>query len=65
MNDTSAIPPAARATAVFESDPAPALRCSHCGAAITDDDALCPTCQSPIDWGASMPALTRWQQSQS
>jgi hypothetical protein len=63
MDERSAITPADRVTAVFEPDPAPALRCSHCAAAITDDDAVCPTCQSPIDWGASMHALTRWQES--
>jgi hypothetical protein len=63
MNDTSAISPTGRATAVFEAEPQPSLRCSHCESVITDDDATCPTCESPIDWGASMAALRAWQRS--
>jgi hypothetical protein len=63
MNETSAITPTDRAIAVFESEPHPALRCSHCESVITDDDAVCPTCESPIDWGASIKALRAWQQS--
>jgi hypothetical protein len=63
MNETSTPTPAGRATAVFEPDPDPALRCSNCGSLITDDDADCPTCASPIDWGASNKALRAWQQS--
>ena len=59
MNETPAIAPCVRATAVFESEPRPTLRCSHCESEITDDDAECPTCDSPIDWGASFRALER------
>jgi len=62
MND-AAITPTDRATAVFESEPDPVLRCSHCSSAVTDADAECPTCESPIDWGASSDALRAWQQS--
>jgi hypothetical protein len=63
MNEIPAIEPALRATAVFEAEPRPALRCSHCESEITDDDAECPTCDSPIDWGASFRALSAWQDS--
>ncbi len=63
MNDTPALTPIIRATAVFEAAPEPELRCSHCHSAITDDDAECPACDSPIDWGASFAALDAWQQS--
>jgi hypothetical protein len=62
MNDTSAPSPIDRVTARFEPDPPAALRCSHCSSVISDDDANCPTCESPIDWGASMSALRAWQQ---
>ncbi len=58
MNETS-VTPTDRATALFESEPHPVLRCSHCGSVITDADADCPTCESPIDWGASLGTLTR------
>jgi len=63
MTDPPAIAPAVRATAVFVLEPAPELHCSHCESVITDDDAECPTCDSPIDWGASYRALTAWQDS--
>ena len=63
MTDDPAITRADRATAVFEADPAPVLRCSHCGSDLTDDDADCPRCLSPIDWGASMRALDAWLDS--
>ena len=63
MNEPPAIAPALRATAIFEPEPRPALRCSHCASEITDDDAECPRCESPIDWGASFSALSAWQQS--
>jgi len=57
MSDAGVVPPVDRATAVFESSPAPMLRCSNCAATVTDDDPECPTCDSPIDWGASADAL--------
>ena len=63
MTDTAAVPPVNRATAVFEPEPAPSLRCSNCREAVTDDDPECPTCDSPIDWGASAPALRSLKQS--
>jgi hypothetical protein len=63
MNTSSAITPADRATAVFEPEPEPTLRCSHCGDAISDADADCPTCDTPIDWGASGAALRAWNES--
>jgi hypothetical protein len=65
MADTAAVPPVDRATAVFEPEPAPSLRCSNCHEAVTDDDPECPTCDSPIDWGASAPALRSLQQSEA
>lgn len=61
MNDPTT--PINRATVVFEAAPEPALRCSHCHAVVTDADADCPTCDSPLDWGASVDALTAWQKS--
>jgi hypothetical protein len=60
MTDTPTMSPAGRATAVFVSEPAPTLHCSHCDSAITDDDADCPTCTTPLDWGASRAALQEW-----
>lgn len=63
MTEPSTITPSGRATAVFESEPEPTLKCSHCQSVITDDDADCPTCTSPIDWGASFTDLRAWQQS--
>jgi hypothetical protein len=58
----AAVTPIDRATAVFADDPLPALRCSHCGTDVTDDDPECPGCESPIDWGASDAALRAWQE---
>ncbi len=55
--------PAGRALAVYDAQPTPALKCSHCESVITDDDADCPTCTTPIDWGASRKALQAWQES--
>jgi hypothetical protein len=63
MSDSAPITPAGRATAVFEADPEPLLRCSHCTAVITDDDAHCPTCDSPLDWGASIADYREWQKA--
>ncbi len=60
MSDASPVTPVDRVTAVFEPDPEPVLRCSHCAAVMSDDDAHCPTCDSPIDWGASYTALNDW-----
>jgi len=60
MNDTPTMSPAGRATAVFVGEPDPTLQCSHCGSEITDDDADCPTCTTPLDWGASRVALQEW-----
>jgi hypothetical protein len=62
MPDVHAITPTDRTTAVFAPGPDAALRCSHCGGAVTDADAECPTCDSPIDWGASSGALRAWEQ---
>jgi Zn finger protein HypA/HybF involved in hydrogenase expression len=63
MSDASAMTPADRATVIFEPEPDPVLRCSHCGHLVADADAECPTCESPIDWGASSGALRAWEQS--
>jgi uncharacterized OB-fold protein len=60
---TDAITPTDRATAVFDPERGSELRCSHCGSAVTDADAECPTCESPIDWGASSEALRSWELS--
>ena len=57
MSDDDAITPTDRATAIFDAAVDSGLRCSHCGGALSDDDADCPTCESPIDWGASSEAL--------
>jgi predicted amidophosphoribosyltransferase len=63
MTDPYAVTPAGRATAVFEPEPSPLLRCSHCKSEITDDDADCPTCTTPLDWGASFTDLQSWQKA--
>lgn len=63
MSDAAAITPIGRVTAVFHPDTGPDLRCSHCDAVMGDDDAECPTCDSPIDWGASNAALRAWTES--
>ena len=63
MDEAPTMAPEGRAAAVYEAAPAPTLKCSHCGSVITDDDADCPTCTTPIDWGASLKALRAWQQS--
>ena len=63
MSDASAMTPADRATVIFEPEPDPVLRCSHCGHLVADADAECPTCESPIDWGASSGALRAWEKS--
>jgi len=55
--------PIDRTVAVFEAEPTPSLQCAHCGGGVTDADADCPTCESPIDWGASAEALRAWEQS--
>ena len=59
MSDTR-IEPVGRATAVYRAEPAPRLVCSHCDGEISDDDPDCPTCDSPIDWGASFRDLNEW-----
>ena len=65
MDDTRRFEPVGRVTARFLADPSPSLTCSHCAGVITDDDAHCPTCDSPIDWGASFGALRQWSDSQA
>lgn len=55
--------PAGRATVAYAAEPAPRLQCSHCGSEVTDDDADCPACTTPLDWGASRAALQAWQES--
>ena len=50
-----------RTTAVLDPLREATLRCAHCGASLTDDDAECPKCESPIDWGASDVALRAWR----
>jgi hypothetical protein len=62
MSD-AAITPASRATAIYEAGDTPRLLCSHCAGEVTDDDADCPTCTSPLDWGASIEALREWQRA--
>jgi hypothetical protein len=62
MIEARATTPIDRVTAVFAPEPEPTLRCSHCDGAVTDADAECPTCESPIDWGASAEALRAWEQ---
>jgi hypothetical protein len=63
MSDTPTISPAGRATAEFVAEPTPMLQCSHCSSEVTDDDADCPTCTTPLDWGASRKALEAWNAS--
>lgn len=58
MSDTT---PITRATAVFEPEPEPVLVCSNCRTTISDDDAECPSCDAPLDWGASFMAVRDWQ----
>jgi hypothetical protein len=59
MSDAK-IEPVGRVTAVYRAEPVPTLLCSHCQGEMTDDDAHCPTCDSPIDWGASFRDLKEW-----
>jgi hypothetical protein len=63
MPETPTMSPTGRATAAFVADPTPTLQCSHCGSEITDDDADCPTCTTPLDWGASRKALEAWAEA--
>jgi len=63
MDDTPTMSPAGRATVEFVAEPTPMLQCSHCGSEVTDDDADCPTCTTPLDWGASRKALEAWTAS--
>ena len=63
MSEAPTTSPAGRATALFAAEPAPMLKCSHCGTEITDDDTDCPRCTTPIDWGASRAALQAWRES--
>jgi hypothetical protein len=65
MSEIPTMSPAGRATARFEAEPRPHLTCSHCGSEVTDDDADCPTCTTPLDWGASRKALEAWTESSS
>jgi hypothetical protein len=65
MNDPAAVTAVGRVTAVFDATTDTDMRCSHCSSVITDDDAHCPTCDSPIDWGASFVALREWQKHTS
>ena len=62
MTETPTMSPEGRAAVVYEAEPAPTLKCSYCGSVVTDDDADCPTCTTPIDWGSSVKALRAWQQ---
>ncbi len=61
MDETPTMSPEGRAAVVFQAGPTPTLRCAYCGSIVTDDDADCPTCTTPIDWGASLQALREWQ----
>ena len=63
MESVDAVTPTDRTTAVFVTHPEPALQCSHCGGLVSDDDAECQTCDSPIDWGASAEALRAWERA--
>ena len=55
--------PDGRCEVVLVTEPEVALRCSWCEGPLTDDDADCPTCTTPLDWGASRAALQAWQAS--
>ena len=48
------------AAAVFESEPAPKLRCGWCESEIDDDVNDCPVCLTPINWSASNDALQQY-----
>jgi hypothetical protein len=60
MPESATTPAADRATVRFQAEPRPAMLCSNCGGDVSDDDAECATCESPIDWGASSEALHAW-----
>jgi uncharacterized OB-fold protein len=62
MENDPVISSADRTTVIFDSGPSAALRCAHCGEIVSDADAECPSCDTPIDWGASSDALRAWQQ---
>jgi hypothetical protein len=53
--------PDGRCEAVLVTEPAPVLVCSWCQGELTDDDADCPSCSTPIDWGSSFKVLKEWQ----
>lgn len=56
-------PPVDRALVEYDEQASTGLRCSNCRGEVTDADADCPTCESPIDWGASADALRRQEQA--
>jgi predicted amidophosphoribosyltransferase len=60
MPEPATTPAIDRATVRFQAEPRPALLCSNCGGDVSDDEAECATCESPIDWGASSDALRSW-----
>lgn len=61
MADNPGMSPDGRCEAVLVTEPAPVLVCSWCKGGITDEDADCPTCSTPIDWGSSFKVLKQWQ----
>jgi predicted amidophosphoribosyltransferase len=60
MPDPATTPAIDRATVRFQAEPRAALLCSNCGGDVSDDEAECATCESPLDWGASSAALAAW-----
>jgi len=57
--------PDGRCEAVLVTEPEVVLQCSWCEGVITDADADCPTCTTPIDWGSSFKVLKAYNDALS
>lgn len=53
--------PDGRCEVVLVTEPEVVLTCSWCEGVLTDDDADCPHCTTPIDWGSSFKVLKEYQ----
>jgi hypothetical protein len=65
MSQTAPGMPPAPATVLFDRSRDADLHCSACDAVVADDDAECPSCDAPLNWGASIAALREWEGQQA